>query len=82
MPCCGQNRNNDRASYYANPSRAPSVAPMKTPIRLRHLGANSIVVRGPAKGQVYTFTSINPICAVDSRDSEALLRTRLFRRET
>lgn len=58
------------------------MTPGKAPISLRYLGANSIAVRGPATGQSYTFTTIHPVCAVDSRDCDALLRTRLFRRES
>ena len=56
--------------------------PGKAPVSLRYLGAHSIVVRGPVTGQGYTFTPLHPVCAVDHRDCEALLRTRLFQRDS
>jgi hypothetical protein len=46
---------------------------------LRYLGQSGIVVRGPATGQQYAFSTADPVRAVDPRDAAVLLRTNYFR---
>lgn len=47
-------------------------------VRLEYVGTGSIVVRGPVSGLGYAFAS-GQAAEVDSRDVDALRRTRLFR---
>jgi hypothetical protein len=49
------------------------------PLRLRYVGQQGIVVRGPATGRPYTFTGAEPVHTVDPRDAAVLLRTQYFR---
>jgi hypothetical protein len=49
-------------------------------VGLRYLERSSIRVRGPATGREYSFSAADPVQAVDTRDADALLRTRFFRK--
>ena len=68
--CCGQMRSALKASGTAE-SRA---------VNLLYCGHASASVRGSVTGQVYQFSRLQPVQAVDSRDAMPMLRTRLFRR--
>lgn len=46
---------------------------------LRYLETSPILVRGPASGRLYEFSGGSPVQSVDTRDAQALLRTRFFR---
>lgn len=58
----------------ATPDRG--VVPLRSRERAR------LLVRGPVTGRAYEFSAAQPIQAVDARDAESLLRTRLFLRAT
>jgi hypothetical protein len=45
-----------------------------------YYGYASVNIRGPFTGQLYQFSRLRPVQAVDSRDAQSILRTRLFRR--
>jgi hypothetical protein len=47
-------------------------------VTLRYLGLKRVVVRGPATGRQYDFSSSAPTLPLDSRDVDGLLRTRYF----
>jgi hypothetical protein len=92
MGCCGKARANlsvSRAAATAAPAPAngstnqpASPRPASTgtlPLRLRYVGQQGIVVRGPATGRPYTFTGAEPVHTVDPRDAAVLLRTQYFR---
>jgi hypothetical protein len=50
-------------------------------VTLRYTESSSIVVRGFITGSQYRFSAATPLQSVDRRDTNALLRTRLFVRE-
>lgn len=81
MSCCGGGRTNVRATQGAPRAGAPDAtrAP-PTPIgaALRYLGASAILVRGPVSQRAYAFAPGQTLL-VDARDSQALVRTQLFR---
>ncbi|MDX2030679.1 MAG: hypothetical protein SF339_08415 [Blastocatellia bacterium] len=57
---------------------------MKSPgtiVRLRYLQEAPIVVRGLISGRRYFFSGARPLNFVDARDTEGLMRSRLFRLE-
>jgi hypothetical protein len=58
--------------------RAGGAAPPGVPLRCRD--RTRMLVRGPATGRAYEFSAAQPVQAVDARDAEPLLRTRLFMR--
>lgn len=49
-------------------------------MNLMYYGFASVSVRGPVTGQLYRFSKMNPVQAVDARDAGPILKTRLFRR--
>ena len=86
MGCCGQNRMAlSRHLSIGNTTPPiievvePPVADIRPPVRLHYLQSRPILVRSPVTGKVYQFSGEHPDCGVDSRDSETLLRTKLFR---
>jgi hypothetical protein len=44
-----------------------------------YYGHAAVNVRGPATGQLYQFSRLQPVQAVDARDASSILKTRLFR---
>jgi len=78
MSCCGQKR----LALTATPRRTPA-AEAPRPVRpanpaLRYLKEGALALRGPQTGRVYSFDAAGQATAVDPKDLEALLRTRLF----
>jgi hypothetical protein len=67
--CCGQTRSNLRANELASQSA----------LNLIYFGYAAVNVRGPITGQVYQFSQVQPMQAVDARDADSILKTRLFR---
>jgi hypothetical protein len=62
---------------------APSPVTPKPPaggVALRNLGSTPILVRGLVSQAAYSFAA-GGVSQVDPQDVDALLRTRLFRRE-
>lgn len=57
-----------------------SHGPSSAVVTLAYLQTAPIQVRGPVTGQAYRFSGSYPEQAVDVRDVETLLQTRLFRR--
>jgi hypothetical protein len=55
----------------------PGGAAVRT-VTLRYRDRAPAQVRGPATGRLYLFSVLQPTQAVDVRDAETLLRTRLF----
>jgi hypothetical protein len=58
-----------------------SVAPLVPPgptVTIRYRSGSAILVRGPVTGRQYRFSPERAVQAVDARDVEALLRTRVF----
>ncbi len=49
-------------------------------VRLRYRDQAPMRVRGPVTGRHYEFSVMQPIHAVDKRDVDSLVRTRLFSR--
>jgi len=68
--CCGQMRGALKASGTAESGV----------LKLLFCGHASASVRGSVTGQLYQFSRLEPVQAVDSRDAMPMLRTRLFRR--
>jgi hypothetical protein len=54
-------------------------SPARASVSLRYIETTPILVRGPATGRNYPFSSSSPVQEVDARDATALLRTRFFR---
>ena len=77
MGCCGQNRAKIESGRISVTRPAPEPK-AEEGVRLEYTGAGEIVVRGPATGRAYAFSS-GSTAQVDRRDSDALRRTRLFR---
>lgn len=77
MGCCGQNRAKIEAGRMSVTRPAPEPK-AEEGVRLEYTGGGEIVVRGPATGRAYAFSSGTTV-NVDRRDSDALRRTRLFR---
>jgi hypothetical protein len=77
MGCCGQNRTKITSGTMSLTRPAPEAKP-SAGVLLEYTGAGNIVVRGPATGKAYAFTS-GAAVQVDRRDSDALRRTQLFR---
>lgn len=67
------------------PSKAPQTRGTTgfaySSVNLRYLERSPILVLGPATGRRYEFSGAKPVQSVDTRDLEALLRTRFFRRD-
>ena len=57
-----------------------STGPAYAVVGLRYLERTPIRVRGPVTGREYSFSGAHPVQAVDTRDADALLRTRFFRK--
>ena len=49
-------------------------------VHLRYRERAPMRVRGPVTGRHYEFSAAQPIQAVDTRDADGLLRTRMFLR--
>jgi hypothetical protein len=63
----------------STPRRTPAVeAPRPARPALRYLKEGSLALRGPHTGRVYSFDAAGEATAVDPKDLEVLLRTRLF----
>ncbi len=67
--CCGQKR----SALKMNGTQQPGA------LNLLYDGSSSVAMRGPVTGQLYQFSRLHPVQAVDSRDATSILRTRLFR---
>ncbi len=91
MSCCGNKRAAQTANAaYARAQKslyAPEVPRVETQASLesagsllKYLGQGTFSLLGPRTGQVYYFASAGPATAIHPNDSEALLRTGLFRR--
>jgi hypothetical protein len=57
-----------------------SVALAGRGVQLRYRERAAVRVRGPVTGRSYEFSPARPVHAVDARDVDAMLRTRLFLR--
>ncbi len=92
MGCCGKSRSTfigqrpvaarpaPSASLAASRPRAPVAAPAPGGlVALRSVAAGGMVVRGPATGRQYSFSTAAPVQMVEARDAAALLRTSWFR---
>lgn len=49
-------------------------------VALRYRDRAHVLVRGPVTGRAYEFSAAQAVVAVDARDAQSLLRTRLFAR--
>jgi hypothetical protein len=89
MSCCGQKRaklaaDSSRARAQQPPPAAPvpiaeAPGPVKSDnVALRYLGKGPISLRGPHTRRAYYFNEKGEATVVDTKDVEALLRTRLF----
>jgi hypothetical protein len=67
--CCGQKRSALKVNGTAESGA----------LNLLYDGSASMSMRGPVTGQLYQFSRLRPVQAVDSRDAISILRTRLFR---
>jgi hypothetical protein len=47
---------------------------------VRYLGEVSLLLRGPASGHEYAFSTVARESLVDPRDAEAMVRSGLFQR--
>ena len=83
MSCCGQKRA-ALASTFAQvrSQRSPSPAPESGDRLMRYLGKPTLTLTGPKSGRVYFFAESGSTAVIDEKDIEALLRTRLFVRDT
>jgi hypothetical protein len=91
MGCCGKTRSTfigQRAVLRSAPSsphagnRPPANVAAPAPgalVALRSVAAGGMVVRGPATGRQYAFSTAAPVQMVEARDAAALLRTSWFR---
>jgi hypothetical protein len=82
MSCCGQKREQIRQqrTVYVQPAPAPDASiPDLTSVVF--MGFGSYLVTGPYSGDVYRFSQAAPEQRIDSRDAEALLGTRFFRKK-
>jgi hypothetical protein len=52
---------------------------MDSASKLTYYGYAPVNVRGPFTGQLYQFSRLDPVQAVDARDAASILKTRLFR---
>ena len=68
--CCGQKRSALKTGGDAQ----------QADLNLHYFGYSPINVRGPVTGQLYQFSKLQPVQAVDARDAASILRTRLFGR--
>lgn len=75
-------------SYRKTPVDTSQHVPVAVPaqslsssVSLRYLERSPILVRGPITGRHYQFSAAQPVQPVDSRDADALVRTRFFRRD-
>jgi hypothetical protein len=67
--CCGQKRSELRATGTPNYGA----------LNLHYSGQPQVYVRGSATGNLYQFSSVQPVQPVDPRDAKFLLASRLFR---
>jgi hypothetical protein len=67
--CCGRARSDLKANGTA----------MESAWKLMYYGYAPVNVRGPFTGQLYQFSRLQPVQAVDARDAVSILKTRLFR---
>jgi hypothetical protein len=67
--CCGQTRSDLRADGLES----------EPALNLMYYGYAAVNVRGPITGQLYQFSRVQPTQAVDARDADSILKTRLFR---
>jgi len=90
MSCCGQRRRALASPAPHVPSGSPvmrSHAPGTGPgaaaggIALRYLGLGPFTSRSPRTGRLYACGGSGATLRVDAADVDAMLRTRLFRRE-
>ncbi len=58
----------------------PSYSSGYSALSLHYMETSPILVRGTVTGRQYEFSGAHPDQSVDTRDAEALLRTRFFRR--
>jgi hypothetical protein len=77
MTCCGSQRGTIAASLGGTPGDTHAAA---ATVAIRYLGTPEVTVRGTATGQHYRFSPEASVQKVSLRDSELLLRSRLFRR--
>lgn len=93
MSCCGQKRTalassvmrgRGRSSLVPKPDlpAAPEAGPETGDCRVRYVGAQPLSLRGPQSGRTYYFAEAGKTAIVDKRDIEALLRSRLFVRDS
>jgi len=68
--CCGQEQ---------SPLRTGG-EPQQAELSLHYFGYSPMNIRGPVTGQLYQFSKLQPVQAVDARDAASILRTRLFGR--
>jgi len=50
-------------------------------MRLRYVGGRPVLVKGPATGNEYRFSGVEPVRLVDPRDAISLVRDHMFRIE-
>jgi hypothetical protein len=48
---------------------------------MRYLGSGALAMRGPRTGRFYAVSGAGAVLTVDREDADALVRTRLFRRD-
>ncbi len=49
-------------------------------VSVRYTESQAVTVRGPVTGRKYLFSSGSPVQTVDTRDANAILQARFFRR--
>ena len=84
MGCCGHRRTMQNLQGSGTPRVLPitssaSAGSLQSSIAVRYLGHETMVVRGPISGRVYTFSRLKPGQSVDAGDAVVFLRNRLFR---
>jgi hypothetical protein len=77
MTCCGSQRGAIAANFGGTPDGMHAAA---ATVAIRYFGTPEVTVRGAATGQHYRFSPEAPVQKVSLRDSELLLRSRLFKR--
>ncbi len=77
MSCCGRQRGQFATAIAAGTGADTSSGPVAA---IRYVGDAGVTIRGPATGRNYRFSTEAPVQRVAMRDTDALLRSRLFRR--
>src|SRR3954469_18129619 len=78
-PANAQPASNNQQRPPAVQSTPGGMPPVYASVQLRYLESSPVLVRGSVTGRQYEFSAARPTQLVDTRDAQALLRTRFFR---